>query len=168
MVPKTPKKWASFTYTGKETSYITNIFRRMDLTIPFHTKNTVGNLLTHTNPLDIYSLPGAYRLSCPDCNKAYVGQTGRRNSTRYNEHQTAFRKNNQAYSFAKHLNDAAHSFGPTNEIMQVLHCHKKGPHLNTIERFHIHAESIANNHLNDDHTLFLNAIFDILLRTNRP
>jgi hypothetical protein len=55
-----------------------------------------------------------------------------------------------------------------NEIMRVLHCHKKGPHLNTIKGFHIHTESIANNHLNGDHTIFLNAIFDILLRTNHP
>jgi len=31
-----------------------------------------------------------------------------------------FRNNNQKYSFAKHLNDAAHSFGPMNESMQVL------------------------------------------------
>jgi len=55
-----------------------------------------------------------------------------------------------------------------NEIMQVLHHHKKGPHLNSIERFHIHAESITNNHLNDDQTIFPNAIFDVLLKTNRP
>jgi len=46
--------------------------------------------------------------------------------------------------------------------------YRKGPHLNKIERFHIHAESIDNNHLNDDHTIFPNAIFDILLRSNRP
>jgi hypothetical protein len=80
----------------------------------------------------------------------------------------AFRNNNQTYSFAKHLNDTAHSFGPMNKIMQILHCHKKGPHLNTIERFHIHTESIANNKLNDDHNIFPKAIFDVLSRTNHP
>ena len=57
-----------------------------------------------------------------------------------------------------------------NEIMQVLLVchHKEGPHLNTIERFHIHAESITNNHLNDDHTIFPNSIFDVPLKTHRP
>jgi len=55
-----------------------------------------------------------------------------------------------------------------NEIMQVLHHHKKGPHLDTIERFHIHTESITNNHLNDDQIIFPNAIFDVLLKTHRP
>jgi len=77
--PKRPKKWASFTYIGRETSYITNIFRETDLKIALCTKDTIGNLLTHKNPTrDIYSQSGAYKLSCPDCNKTYVGQTGRR------------------------------------------------------------------------------------------
>jgi len=40
--------------------------------------------------------------------------------------------------------------------------------LNTIERFHIHVEFTANNHLNDEHTVFPNAIFDTLLKTYQP
>ena len=52
MDPKTPQKWASFTYVGKETSYITNIFRQTDLKVAFRTKSTIGNLLTHKNSLD--------------------------------------------------------------------------------------------------------------------
>ena len=55
-----------------------------------------------------------------------------------------------------------------NEIMQVLHRRKKGPHVNTIERFHIHTKSITNNHLNDDHTIFPNAICNVLLKTHHP
>jgi len=166
---KTPKKWDSFTYIGRETSCITNVLRQTDIKIAFYTKNTIGNLLTHKNPTpDIYSQSGAYKLSCPNCNKAYVGQTARRFSTRYIEHKTAFRNNKQTYSLTKHLNEEGHSFGPMNEIMQVIHRHKKGPHLNTIERFHIHAESITNNHLNDDQTIFPNVIFDVLLKTHRP
>ena len=75
--PKTPKKWASFTYIGRETSYITHFFRQTDLKIALRTKNTIGNLLTHENPTrDIYSQSGAYKLSCSNCNKAYIGQTG--------------------------------------------------------------------------------------------
>jgi len=41
-------------------------------------------------------------------------------------------------------------------------------HLNTIERYYIHAEHAANNHLNDDHTTFPNKIFDTLLKAYRP
>jgi len=42
----------------------------------------------------------------------------------------------------------------------------KGPYLNTIERFHIHTETIKNNHLNDPQTIHPNAIFDTLLKTD--
>jgi hypothetical protein len=73
--------------------------------------------------------------------------------------------NNLNYSFAKHLNKTAHSFGPVKEVMQILQCHKKGAHLNTIERYHIYTEAKANNHLNDGHTIFPNTIFDTLSKT---
>jgi len=43
------------------------------------------------------------------------------------------------HSFAKHLNEEAHSFGTIHNIMQVLQYYKRA-HMNTIERFHIHAE----------------------------
>jgi hypothetical protein len=48
--------------------------------------------------------------------------------------------------------------------MQIIHCHRKRPHLNTIENLYIDAEAKNNNHLNDNHTFFLNAIFDVLLK----
>jgi hypothetical protein len=48
--------------------------------------------------------------------------------------------------------------------MQILRHHKKGPHLNTLERFHIYAEYITNNHINDNQTIFPNKIFDVLLK----
>jgi hypothetical protein len=64
------------------------------------------------------------------------------------------------------LHEQAHSFGPIDSIMQVLHRHNKGAHLNMVERFHIYAEYVANNHLNDKHSLFPNIIFDTLLKTH--
>jgi hypothetical protein len=160
--PTTPPKWASFTYIGKETSYITNIFRHTELKIALRTKNTIGKLLTPKNPnRDPYSQLGTYRLTCPDCGKVHIGQTGRQFSVRYNEHKAAFRHNHNN-SFAKHLNESAHSFSPMRDIMHILQYCKKGPHLNTLERFHIHTEASNQNHLNDDLTIFPNPIFDAL------
>jgi len=52
--------------------------------------------------------------------------------------------------------------------MQPLQLHKKGPHLNTLEKFHINVESKANNHLNDDQIITTNAIFDTLARSRLP
>jgi hypothetical protein len=69
-------------------------------------------------------------------------------------------------SFAQHLHEQAHSFGLIDNMEQVLHHHKKGAHLNTVERFYIHAEYITNNHLNDNHSIFPSIIFDTLLKTH--
>jgi len=81
---------------------------------------------------------------------------------RFKEHEAAFRHNPNASSFAKHLTENNHSFGPMPNIMQPLQLHKRGPHLNTLEKFHIYTEFRANNHLNDEHSITTNAIFNTL------
>jgi len=164
----TARKGACFTYVGKETSYITNIFKRTNLKITFRTTNTLANLLTHKNYThEKYSHFGVYKLTCPDCHKAYVGQTERQFSACYREHKTAWYKNSNTSNFARHLTEETHSFGPMNEIMEIILYHKKSSHLNTIEKFHIHTEYAKNNHLNDPQTILPNALFDTLIKT-RP
>jgi len=129
----------------------------------------LANLLSHKDRLpNKYSLSGVYKLTCPDCHKACIGQTGRQFSCRYKELKTAWHNQNTTSNFAQHLTEEAHSFGPMNQIMEIIHCHKKGAHLNTLERFHIHTESIRNNHLNDPQTKHPNAIFDTLTKNDRP
>jgi hypothetical protein len=49
------------------------------------------------------------------------------------------------------------------DVMQIVQFHKKGPHLNTIERFHIHKEAASHNHLNDEHTITPIPLFDTIL-----
>ena len=167
--PRSTQKWASFTYVGKETSYITNIFRQTQLKIAFRTTSTLGNLLTRRHQAhDRFFLSGVYKLICPDCNKTYVGQTGRLFSTRYKEHKAAFHNNSNTSSFAKNLIEESHSFDPMNNIMQRVHYHRKGAHLSTTERFHIRRDLAANNHLNDPKTIFPNAIFLNLTKNQQP
>jgi len=167
--PQPTHTWANFTYIGKETSYITNIFRQTDLKMAFRTNNTLGNLLANKHrQRDTYSHSGVYKLNCPKCNKAYVGQTGRQFFTRYKEHLADFRHNNDKSNFAKHLHEESHPFGPMEEIMQVIQYQRKGAHLNTIERFHIYTEFTANNHLNDPQTISPNAIFQTLTKYQQP
>jgi hypothetical protein len=93
---------------------------------------------------------------------AYVGQTGRDFSTRFNEHKRAFRLNSSKY--ATHILNNQHSFGQIQDTMQILHVRRKGPHLNTTEKFFIHKEAANNNHLNDEHTVANNRIFDTILQ----
>jgi hypothetical protein len=98
ITPHTRQKWASFTYTGKETTYITNIFKRTGIKISFRTAHNLGNLLAHKDhpPPNKFSVSGVYKLTCPDYHKTYVGQTGRCFHTRYKEHMTAFHKNSNS------------------------------------------------------------------------
>lgn len=70
--------WSSFTYIGKKTTYITNIFKHSNIRITYGTNNTLQNHLGQTTQnVDKFSLSGVYKLTCPDCKKAYIGQTGR-------------------------------------------------------------------------------------------
>ena len=119
-----------FTYVGKGNTYISNIFKQSDIKIAYRTNNTIQNHLTYKNQnSDKFSLSGVCKLTCPDCKKAYKGQTERNFTKRYNKHKCTFRKNNHSSKFAQHLNEHVHSFGTINDIMQILHYQKKGPHL---------------------------------------
>ena len=131
------------------------------------TNDSIQNILMNnkklTNNTDKYTQSGVYRLSCPDCKKAYVGQTERNFLTRFNEHKVAFRTNNQNSNYAKHLTEHTHSFGPIQDTMQILERQNKGAYLNTIERYYNYTEFTKDNHLNDEHPISPNKIFEALL-----
>jgi hypothetical protein len=78
--PTEQTKFATFTYAGKETRFITKLFKHTNLRIAYRTPNTIGKLLRHQhqpNNVDNLNNSGIYQLTCPDCNKKYIGQTGR-------------------------------------------------------------------------------------------
>jgi predicted RNA-binding Zn-ribbon protein involved in translation (DUF1610 family) len=129
VIPK--QKWATFAYIGKETMYITKIFK---------CKNNIAQMITaHDNltPQTLYqnkfSATGVYKLKCPDCGKAYIVQTGRYFSKRYNEHTRAFRNNCHSPKFAQCLTECMHAVGPVDNIMQISYYEEKDSHLNAID-----------------------------------
>jgi hypothetical protein len=121
--------------------YITNLFKHTNVRIAFHTRNSILSHLTNHTHKNQYLSSGIYKLTCPDCNKAYIGQTGRNFSIRFNEHNQAFCKNSTSSNVAQHLNEHAHSFGTIDTTTHILQHQKKGPHLNTLEKFYIHEEA---------------------------
>ena len=112
---------------------------------------------------DKYTLSAEYKLTCPDCHKAYVGQTGRSFLERFNEHKSAFKTNSHTSNYAKHILEKSHSSGLIHNTMQILQYYGKSTHLNTIVRYYIYTEFTKNNHLNDEHNIFPIKIFDALL-----
>ena len=123
--------WVKFTYMGKETKFITKLFKKSSVKISFTTNNTVGNILNHKLPhretRDKLDESGVYSLTCPDCNMKYVGQTGRSFRIRFREPYHNFKYNNNKSKFAAHLLEH-HSIGHINNIMEVLYVTKRRPH----------------------------------------
>ena len=110
--PLNKKKWCTFTHIGKETTFITKIFRHSDIKIAYRTNNTLQKHLAYgTQQQDKFTQSGVYKLTCPDCGKAYVGQTGRDFYTRFNEHKRSFRYNSQHSKYAQHLIEHGHASG---------------------------------------------------------
>jgi hypothetical protein len=139
--------------------------KHTNVRVAFRTNNNIWKHLSQPPPVhDIYKQSGVYKLTCPDCGKAYIGQTGREFRTRFNEHKRALHHNPQQPKFTLHLTDHKHSFGHIDNIMKSIQTQKKGRHLNTIERFHIYKEAHKGNHLNDDHAVVpTNKIFDTII-----
>ena len=75
----TKTKWATFTYVGPQTKHITKLFKNTNLQIAYKTNNTIQKLFTRTNTstADKFDNCEIYQLTYLDCNKQYVGQTGR-------------------------------------------------------------------------------------------
>jgi hypothetical protein len=142
--------------------------KNFDIGIAYTTGSNLYKLLTQKNhsihTSDPYNRNGVYQLTCTTCNKRYIGQTGRPFRTRFKEHERDFKHNTYKSNFARHLAEEQHPFPPINECMEILHHVKKGPMLNTIERFFIYRETNNNNQLNDANTTTHNAIFDTVLR----
>ena len=69
-----PPKGATFTNIGKQTTFITKILKHTNIKIAYHTNNTIQETLTtkiHNH--EKCSATGVYKLTCPDCSKAYTG-----------------------------------------------------------------------------------------------
>jgi len=52
--------------------------------------------------------------------------------------------------------------------MQILQRQNKGAYLYTVERYYIYTEFTKNSHLNDEHTISPNKIFEALLIPDQP
>ena len=96
-------KWLTFTYVGRGTKHITDIFRRTNLKVAYETKNTIEHFLI-LKPLiqDRYLKSGMYKFKYLDCNKKYMGQMGKSFYHMYKEHHQDFKTRNKRLNFARH------------------------------------------------------------------
>ena len=100
--------------------------KKTDLKISFETDNTIGKLLAQNKNTNFnkFNKSGVYQLTCQDCNRKYIGQTGRPFYIRFQENLRDFKYENGKSKFAQHLIDNRHSITPMENI-EVLHTNKK-------------------------------------------
>ena len=100
-----------------------------------------------------FNKSGIYQLTCQDCNKKYIGQTGWPLHIRFQEHFRDFKYGNGKSKFVQRLLDNRHAIGQTENIMEILHVKKKASMINTPERFYINNETKIDNQINDKGTV---------------
>jgi hypothetical protein len=113
-------KWAIFTYSGKETRKITNLFRDTEIKIAFRTRNTVQNTIKPPTQTDKYEKSGICQMKCLDCPLRYIGQTGRAFHTRYKENIQAIRSNNGNAGYSNHILNTGHTYGSITGTMDII------------------------------------------------
>jgi NMD protein affecting ribosome stability and mRNA decay len=87
------------------------------------------------------------QLTCPTCDKKYIGQTGAPFKTRFQEHIQDFKYNNRISKFAQHLLDEQHSMDKMENIMDGIHVTGKGKMMNTMEKYYMYKETKLDNQI---------------------
>jgi len=136
---KITHKWAPFTYFGRETTFVTNIFKKTDIRITLRTNNTLqktANAKT-PNPRQIQQIRRIQN-NMPRLQQGVCRADGICFTQRFKEHRNALKSGRNTSNYAKHALEHSHPFGPIQETMQILQYQAKGAHLNTIERYLIY------------------------------
>ena len=139
-------------YSGKDTQFVTKLFRHTNLRDAYKTRNTIGQLLRHRHNSgkdDHLKNLGIYQLTCPDCDKKYIGQMGRSFCVRYGEHLRDYKFRTGNSKFAQHLHDCNHAFGPINTVMDILYTIKKGAMMDTLGKYHIYRVTSLGTQINE-------------------
>jgi hypothetical protein len=69
-----------------------------------------------------------------------------------------------ASRYAQHILDMQHAYGTMEDTLDILHIERKGPLMNTLERFHVYKLSKENMHINDTFADMYNPIFNLITK----
>jgi hypothetical protein len=164
--PQVKHDFISTEYGNQFPLTLKNEMKKHGKILAFKTTNKLENKLnTKTVTEDINRKTGVYKLSCNDCDKYYVGQTGRYFEKRFKEHLP---KSNsvQSSNFASHLIDSGHSYTNFSSNLSALHICSKGQKMTVLESYEIYKATKFEPHnlLNEKCTLQTNALFETLIK----
>lgn len=168
---KNPRKLAYVTipYIGNISNELNKLFRNTNIKLAFRTNNTLKlKLESEKTKTSTYSNAGVYKISCEECDKFYIGQTGRNFAIRFKEH-TRNCESNQSTFFA-HLRNEKHKTENIDNAMRILHRVSKGPIMNILEEIEIytHTNTFPDKILNEQtelkHKYYLENFIDFIKR----
>ena len=117
--------WIRLPYLGKVSNQLSQELRRCDCRVSFYPHTTVNQLSTLKDKIPPAKRSGICRLTCGECPSLYIGQTGRKFSTRLSDHRTAFNKNKPNDSvMAKHCLETAAIILPKSPPTSSAHASK--------------------------------------------
>jgi hypothetical protein len=141
--PKEDTTYKCLTFYGNVSLQMAQFFKGLGVSIAFKTVNSLKSHLVKTkDKTDQLSKSGVYSLECGECSACYVGQTGRKISTRVQEHLSLFNKYKNTdttetkSAFANHLLNSGHKFSITENV-NILHQCPKGKKLDLLEKMEI-------------------------------
>ncbi len=82
--------------------------KKIDKKLIFKYNDKLSKLLCNNKISSSCKESGVYRIECNDCNKQYVGETGRELKQRIKEHKRDIRKNKIGSAIAQHVNQTLH------------------------------------------------------------
>ena len=96
-----------------------------------------------------------YKLECDDCDKFYIGQTGRPSAERFKEHLPKSDISKTRSSYAQHLMLYNHKYSDFHTNFKLLHNCKKGAYMNAVEEYEIYrASKLQTDQLLNDKVSF--------------
>ena len=113
--------------------------------------------------MDKYSNTGILTSKYPDCDKKYLGQTGRPFRTRFKERLLSYKQENRNSKCSQHL-EYNHSIGPIEQIMDVVQVVNKLTFMNVLEKLCMCEETYKNNHLNCKSSISYIRIFETIVK----
>lgn len=164
--------YKALTFFGNISLQLAKYFKNLNLSVSFKTINTLkANLVRNKDKTERLSKSGVYSLNCGDCQAVYVGQSGRKISTRVQEHLSLVNKYRNSditetkSAFANHLLATGHDFS-ISENVSVLHECQKSKKLDLLEKMEITRAKkspvlvCVNDIFNFEPTLILNNLKD--------
>ncbi|HLX52760.1 MAG TPA: GIY-YIG nuclease family protein, partial [Aquella sp.] len=97
-------KFISFPYIEGTESVVKKVFHKYNINIGFKPgMKLMSQLNAHKTKQSKDKRGGnIYQINCKDCNKYYIGETGRELKSRIQEHNRALNKNNKDYAVVEH------------------------------------------------------------------